>query len=152
MVLKLSRLPPTIALRLFMLIGMFLLSQARCRSRPEHLSGHHPEGLVNEDFIREQTDLAMLVRKDSARFYVKVICRKMAPKMPSISLTLRVNRIEAPPTLELARVVPALEGTFEVTLKDGGVVEVEPAIVRLRRHLESYKPERQQLPVPSTRI
>ena len=37
---------------------------------------------------------------------------------------------------------PALEGKFEVTLKDGSRVEVEPVFARLRRRLEDYTPER----------
>ncbi|MCB1695877.1 MAG: molybdopterin-dependent oxidoreductase [Halioglobus sp.] len=101
------------------------------------------EGLVNEDFIREQTDLAMLVRKDSARFLRKSDLQEDGAENAFYFFDTQSQQItEAPPTLELAGVVPALEGTFEVTLKDGGVVEVEPAIVRLRRHLESYKPEK----------
>jgi anaerobic selenocysteine-containing dehydrogenase len=45
-------------------------------------------------------------------------------------------------TLATTGVDPALEGTFQVLLKDFSTVEVEPVFARLRRHLEDYTPEK----------
>lgn len=101
------------------------------------------EGLTNEDFVREQTDLGLLIRKDNARFLRQSDVREGGAENTFYFFDTQDQLIvEAPPTLDLAGVVPALDGSFNVTLKDGRVVEVEPAFVRLRRHLASYEPEK----------
>ncbi|MHB8245589.1 MAG: molybdopterin-dependent oxidoreductase [Acidimicrobiales bacterium] len=105
------------------------------------------EGLEDATFIREQTDLPMLVRTDTHRY-------------------LRETDVEATPGREdqlyhydpehglvkaargnllLDGRAVALSGAYSVTLADGTTVEVEPVMQALRRHLDAnYTPERSQ--------
>jgi DMSO reductase family type II enzyme molybdopterin subunit len=105
------------------------------------------EGLEDRPFIREQTDLPMLMRTDTRRY-------------------LRATDVEGPSGREdqlyhwdpdeglvkadrgnllLGGREVALEGTFQVALADGSTVEVEPVMQALRRHLDAnYTPELQQ--------
>ena len=100
------------------------------------------EGLVNEPFVREQTDLALLVRTDISRFLRQCDVREGGSDEVFHLFDTRSRRIaEAPRTLDLGGLEPALDGTYRATLKDGTEVEVEPAFVRLRRRLEAYTPE-----------
>jgi DMSO reductase family type II enzyme molybdopterin subunit len=104
------------------------------------------EGLVDEDFVRTQTDLSLLVRSDTGRF-------------------LRQSDLEAggrddqffhlveDSSIEGGSVVPAsrgdlrtsahasLDGAATVTLLDGTEVEAHPLMVRLRAHLQDYEPD-----------
>ncbi len=100
-------------------------------------------GLYNKSFVQEQTDLALLVRKDNLRFL----------RGPDISegdrddqffwMDAKSKVLTAAPrgTLAMADVDPALEGTYTVTLKDGSKVEVMPAFERLKERLKDYEPE-----------
>ncbi len=101
-------------------------------------------GLYQKQFIQEQTDLPLLVRKDTGRFL------RASDIMPGEaddqfywwdSLT---NVLTPAPrgTLALIGTDPALEGSFKVTLGDGSEVDVEPVFERLKRHLEAYTPEK----------
>jgi DMSO reductase family type II enzyme molybdopterin subunit len=101
-------------------------------------------GLYQKRFVQEQTDLSLLVRRDNARF-LRGSDVKEGERDDQFYWwdTLTGTLAPAPRgTLALAGVDPALAGTFEVTLKDGTKVEVEPVFARLRRHLETYTPER----------
>ena len=100
--------------------------------------------LYQKQFVQEQTDLPLLVRKDNGRFL-------RGPDVQSGDRedqffwwdTLTGTLSPAPRhTLALTGVDPALEGTFEVTLHDGSTVAVEPVFARLRRHLAEYTPEK----------
>lgn len=101
------------------------------------------EGLYDEGFVKEQTDLALLVRTDTRRF-------------------LRASDVDGGAENQLyfydqrtSRVVPAsratlafdgdqaLEGRFRAKLKDGREVEVRPAFALLRDQLDAeYTPEK----------
>jgi DMSO reductase family type II enzyme molybdopterin subunit len=100
--------------------------------------------LYDKQFVQEQTDLALLVRKDNGRFlrgdevspgerqdqfFWWDTCQNVATPAPRHSLAL-------------AGIDPALEGSYRVLLKDFSTVEVEPVFARLRRQLEDYTPER----------
>jgi DMSO reductase family type II enzyme molybdopterin subunit len=101
------------------------------------------EDLYARDFVREQTDLPLLVREDTGRFlrgsdlaadgdpdelYLHDPGRGIVPA-PRRSLALR----------DLA---PSLEGRFEATLQDGRKVALRPVFAKLREHLAGYAPER----------
>jgi DMSO reductase family type II enzyme molybdopterin subunit len=100
-------------------------------------------GLYDQRFVQEQTDLPLLVRRDSGRFL----------RGSDLSSTDREDQFfwwdtltgaltPAPRgTLSTTGVDPALEGSFEVTLEDGTTVEVEPAFERMKRRLADYAPE-----------
>ncbi len=100
------------------------------------------EGLHDVDFIREQTDLPLLVRKDTGRFLrAEDLEAEGADDEFYIFDTAsgKVLKTEKM-TLELGDRVPALEGEFEVDTRSGPIV-VEPVLARLRRHIARYTPE-----------
>jgi DMSO reductase family type II enzyme molybdopterin subunit len=101
-------------------------------------------GLYQERFVREQTDLPLLVRKDTGRFLRGCEVRE-GDREDQFFWWDRLTGTLAPAprhTLATMGTDPALEGSFEVTLADGSSVAVEPVLARLRRHLEDYTPER----------
>ena len=100
------------------------------------------EGLMDEPFVREQTDLGLLVRTDDGRFLRQ--CDLREGGSDSVFTLFDASRgeiAEAPRTLDLGDLEPALEGSYRATLLDGNAVDVEPVFVRLRRRLEDYSPE-----------
>jgi DMSO reductase family type II enzyme molybdopterin subunit len=100
------------------------------------------EGLVDEAFVREQTDLGLLVRTDDGRFLRQ--CDLMEGGGDSIFYVFDTGTsqiAEAPRTLDLGELEPALEGSYRATLIDGTEVEVRPAFALLRRRLQDYAPE-----------
>jgi DMSO reductase family type II enzyme molybdopterin subunit len=100
--------------------------------------------LYQKQFVQEQTDLPLLVRCDTGRFLRGSDVAEGDREDQFFwwdELTRTVQRAPRH-TLATQGVAPALEGRFEATLKDGSSVEVEPVFARLRRHLESYTPER----------
>ncbi len=104
------------------------------------------EDIAHWDFLREQTDMPLLVRTDNRRFLrqTDVEGRGREDQLyhwhPEKGLSL-ANRENI--ALGGARV--ALEGTFEVRLHDGRTVTVEPVCAILRRKLDAhYTPEAQQ--------
>ncbi|HET6305211.1 MAG TPA: molybdopterin-dependent oxidoreductase [Myxococcota bacterium] len=105
-------------------------------------------GAVDEDYVREQTDLPLLVRDDTGRFlrqsdleeggssevfYVHDLARGAAREAPG-------GRGRRSDSLALGDAVPALAGAFEVATRDG-VVRVRPVMERLRERLRAYTPE-----------
>jgi DMSO reductase family type II enzyme molybdopterin subunit len=105
--------------------------------------------LYDLPFVREQTDLPFLVRKDSRKFlraadmvdggndsvfYVWDAKTHTAVEAPG---SMGSNK----KTLVLGDVVPALEGEWQVTLKNGEKVQVETVFERLKRTLHTHTPE-----------
>lgn len=101
------------------------------------------EGLVDEGFVRTQTDLALLERTDTRRFL-------RASDLPAGGRDDQFFHLD-----EHGRVVeasrgdllpdgytPALSGRATVTLADGAEVDVRPVMARLAEHLDAYRPER----------
>lgn len=101
------------------------------------------EDLYDKRFVQEQTDMPLLVRKDTGRFL----------RGPDIAFGEKDDQfywfdtksrmvVQAPRgTLSLGGLSPALEGTFKVRLTDGTEVEVQPVFQRLRERLKDYEPE-----------
>jgi DMSO reductase family type II enzyme molybdopterin subunit len=101
-------------------------------------------GLYDKKFVQEQTDLPLLVRRDTGKF-LRASDVAEGDKEDQFYWwdTLTGTLTPAPrATLATTGAHPALEGCFEAMLKDGSMVEVEPVFERLRRHLEEYDPER----------
>jgi steroid C-25 hydroxylase alpha subunit len=102
------------------------------------------EGLQNDGFLREQTDLPFLVRDDTKRFL-----RESDLKNGGSDETLYVydeaaKRVTTPPmrSLELGKVRPALGGTYEVETLSGKV-RVRPVFAALRERLDrDWTPEK----------
>jgi len=101
------------------------------------------EGLIDREFVREQTDLPMLVREDTRRFL-----RESDLSSGGDDDTLYVHDpdrgvVPAPRrSLALDGLAPSLEGRFEVALADGKKVWVRPVFSLLREQLAGYDPER----------
>jgi DMSO reductase family type II enzyme molybdopterin subunit len=106
-------------------------------------------GAVDEDYVREQTDLAFLVREDTGRFlresdlaaggsdeifYVFDEATQRVAKAPG-------SRGRWSDSLALGRVRPALAGRFEVASHEGHRLAVRPVLERLRERLAGYTPE-----------
>jgi DMSO reductase family type II enzyme molybdopterin subunit len=100
--------------------------------------------LYNKQFVQEQTDLPLLVRTDNGRFLRGSDVADGDREDQFFWWDTLTGVLTPAPrgTLATTGVDPALEGKFEVTLKDGSKVVVEPVFERLRRRLEEYTPER----------
>lgn len=102
------------------------------------------EKLYHADFIREQTDLPVLVRMDTGRFLSEADIEgpgKRDNQFYHFDTATRALHKSARGTLKLDY-VPALEGTYEVTLHNGQPLKVQPVFDRLKVHLQEYTPEK----------
>jgi DMSO reductase family type II enzyme molybdopterin subunit len=101
-------------------------------------------GLYQKQFVQEQTDLPLLVRKDTGRFLRGNEVNEMDRDDQFFWWDTLTNVLTAAPrgTLATTGVEPALGGSFKATLADGSEVELEPVFERLKRHLENYTPEK----------
>lgn len=110
------------------------------------------EGLYQEAYVKEQTDLPLLVREDTERFLRQQDLQDEGSDAIFYFWDRKTGGlVEAPgsmghpvASLRLDGIDPALEGTYEVTLKDGAKVRVRPVWEKLKAHLEQYTPERVQ--------
>ncbi|MBW1686323.1 MAG: molybdopterin-dependent oxidoreductase, partial [Deltaproteobacteria bacterium] len=101
-------------------------------------------GLYQKRFVQEQTDMALLVRKDDGRFLRGCDVAEGGMEDQFYWWNTLTNVLTPAPrgTLALGGVDPALEGSFAAILKDGSEVQVEPVFAKLCRHLEDYTPEK----------
>jgi DMSO reductase family type II enzyme molybdopterin subunit len=108
------------------------------------------EGLHQERYLQEQTDLPFLVREDTRRF-LRQSDLVEGGKEDVFYLWDRASGglREAPGTagqeeasIALGDLEPALEGRFEAELADGQRVAVRPVFALLRERLRDYTPER----------
>ena len=102
------------------------------------------EGLVNEVFVKEQTDLPLLVRDDNQRFLVETDLREDGHPEQFFWLDATTGAIAPAPrdTLALGAVDPALSGSVAVKLKDGSTVTARPVYERAIARLADYTPEK----------
>jgi DMSO reductase family type II enzyme molybdopterin subunit len=102
------------------------------------------EGLYNPEFIKEQTDLPLLVRVDNRRFLRGSDMESDGGDDQFYHYDAKSGQVVKAPreTLRLGDVDPALEGSFSATLKDGKVVEVVPVFELLKERLQDYEPEK----------
>jgi DMSO reductase family type II enzyme molybdopterin subunit len=100
------------------------------------------EGLHDEAFIREQTDLPLLVRRDTQLFLRQSDLEDGGDEEIFYVFDRASGGIREVDqgTLALGDVDPALEGEFEVATRDGTAV-VTPVFERLREQLAAYTPE-----------
>ena len=100
------------------------------------------EDLMDAAFVREQTDLPLLVRRDTGRFLRQQdLTAGGRDDIFCMFDETTQSIVEAPRTLALGEIRPALHGGFKATLADGGIVDVTPAFVRLEERLRDYAPE-----------
>ncbi|MCL6646008.1 MAG: molybdopterin-dependent oxidoreductase [Dehalococcoidia bacterium] len=102
------------------------------------------QGAVNEAFVKEQTDLPLLVRSDTGRFLRQPDVEGEGREDQLYVWDREAGRLAKAPrkTLKLGKIDPALEGAYRVRLYGGSEVEVRPAFALLRDLLEDYTPER----------
>jgi DMSO reductase family type II enzyme molybdopterin subunit len=102
------------------------------------------EGLYDAAFVREQTDLPLLVREDTGRFLRESNVKRRGRDDVFYLYDLRTKTIIKAPrtTLRLGKVLPALEGEYEVDTREGKV-RVKPVFQILREKLDAeYAPDR----------
>jgi DMSO reductase family type II enzyme molybdopterin subunit len=100
------------------------------------------EGIYDPRFVAEQTDLPLLVRKDTRRFLRSRDLRK-AGQDDRFWIHDRVSgdiREVSQTSLALEGIDPALEGEYRVATRDGEV-SVVPVFELLRERLAAYSPE-----------
>lgn len=105
-------------------------------------------GVLDEAYLREQTDLPFLVREDDGRFLRESDRKKKGRDDTFYVYDLASSRIvEAPGTagqrsdsIALGALRPALAGRYEVRTLRGNVT-VRPVLERLRERLAPYTPE-----------
>ncbi len=109
------------------------------------------ERLFTPGFVKEQTDLPLLVREDTGHFLRQADVQKGGADNVFYVWDAATNRpVEAPgseglgrgTTLALGQLDPALEGRFDVTLVDGRKFAVRPVFERLKERLKDYTPEK----------
>jgi DMSO reductase family type II enzyme molybdopterin subunit len=102
------------------------------------------EGIYDATFVREQTDLPLLVRMDNLRYLRADDLEDGGSEEQFFWYDEAAEKIVPAPrdTLAAGDVVPALEGAFPVTTKGGEKIVVTPVFSLLRSHLEDYTPER----------
>jgi len=105
------------------------------------------------DYVREQTDLPLLLRTDNGRFLRQSDLEKGGADDVFLVWDDHAEKIVPAPgsqglgkgSLSLGALRPALEGRHRVRLRDGTEVEVEPVLEAMRRYLDAeYTPEKTQ--------
>jgi DMSO reductase family type II enzyme molybdopterin subunit len=101
------------------------------------------EDLYKKRFVQEQTDLPLLVRKDTGHFLRgnEVMVGEREDQFFWYDVKTHQVSPASRGTLSLGDTDPALEGTFKARLADGSEVEVQPAFQRLKERLKEYEPE-----------
>ena len=108
------------------------------------------ENLHDEEYIREQTDLPILVRDDTSRYLRGSDIEKGGKEDLLYFWDAALDRLAEVPgcqgegskSLALGALSPALSGRYSVELADGSTVQVRPLLEHLREHLDAnYTPE-----------
>ncbi len=100
------------------------------------------KGLHKADFVREQTDLPLLVRSDNRKFLTQKDVQRGGRDNVFYFFDERTKKVVEAPfrTLDLGGVQPALAGEYEVGTLNGKV-RVRPAFELLKEHLKAYTPQ-----------
>ncbi|MGE0811133.1 MAG: molybdopterin-dependent oxidoreductase [Immundisolibacter sp.] len=103
------------------------------------------ENLIDRPFIKEQTDLPLLVRTDSSKFLRETDVTGAGREDQLYVYDSKAGAIAKAPrgTLKFSG-DPALEGRFEVKLHDGTTVTVIPVFESLKKVLAEHTPEKAQ--------
>lgn len=100
------------------------------------------EGMVDEDFVRSQTDLPLLVRTDTRRLLREADLQPGGRDTRFYVWDPESGKARQVADDRLGYDFPvALSGRHEVTLEDGTDVEVAPAFELLAERLDAYTPE-----------
>lgn len=95
--------------------------------------------LYDECLLREQTDLPLLVRKDTHQFLRESDIKKNGSQEQLFYWDLSTNSIQpcSMSTLAVGDFLPALEGQFKVKTLSG-MIDVEPVFERLKDHVRPF--------------
>lgn len=101
------------------------------------------EGKINEAFVKEQTDLPLLVREDTRRYLRQTDVEGKGRDDQLYVWDVNSDGIAKAPlaTLALDGIDPALRGRYQVALADGSTVSVRPAFEFLVDLLQRYDVE-----------
>lgn len=101
------------------------------------------EDRINRAFVKEQTDLPLLVRSDTRRFLKQADVQAGGREDHHMLWDAASDSLRAAPfrTLALEALDPALDVRRNVTLQDGAQVEVRSVFSLLRERLADYTPE-----------
>ena len=109
------------------------------------------EDLHDEAYVREQTDLPILVRDDTGRYLRASDLEEGGKRGPALLLgrggrtgwrRCPAARASGAKSHRLGELEPALSGRHAVKLADGSTVQVRPLLEHLREHLDAhYTPE-----------
>lgn len=101
------------------------------------------EDKVNKAFVKEQTDLPLLVRSDTRMFLKQSDVQADGRENHFMLWDAKTDSLQTAPfrTLALDGLDPALDVKRKVTLKDGSSVEVRSVFSLLRDRLADYTPE-----------
>ncbi|MCC6642156.1 MAG: molybdopterin-dependent oxidoreductase [Deltaproteobacteria bacterium] len=100
------------------------------------------EKLYDAAFLREQTDLPLLVREDTRRYLRSSDLREGGSEEELYLHDPKRGIVPVPKKeLRLGDLEPSLEGRFEVGLADGRKVAVRPVFELLRERVAAYAPE-----------
>jgi len=108
------------------------------------------EKLYDDAYVREQTDLPILVREDTGRFLRGADVERGGKddvlyywdEASGKPVVVPGCQGDGGRSLALGALRPALEGRFETKLADGKTVSVRPVFERLKEHLAGYTPEK----------
>lgn len=95
---------------------------------------------IDVDFLREQTDMPLLVRKDTGDFLNEAHMVKEGRDHRYYVVDSQTDQLTLAPfdSLALNGLQPALDTKREVTLLDGSTVEVETVFAQLKVSLQEY--------------
>jgi DMSO reductase family type II enzyme molybdopterin subunit len=100
------------------------------------------EGLIDRDFVASQTDLSLLVRKDTGEFLRASHLEENGRNDRFFQLHPEQGVVPADAASLTLKFKPLLEGALEMHTLDGDQVPVEPLFARVKRMLDSqYTPE-----------
>jgi dimethylsulfide dehydrogenase subunit alpha/complex iron-sulfur molybdoenzyme family reductase subunit alpha len=107
------------------------------------------EKLYQEAFVREQTDLPFLVRRDTGKLLREIDLReKGSPEVFYLwdqktgrAVEAQGSRGSKRDTLRLGEIVPALEGSWEIRGKDGVAIPVTTVFELVRAEAARFPPE-----------
>ena len=100
-------------------------------------------GWIDEEFIKEQTDAPVLVRKDNQRFLREEDLRAGGDPEQFYAINKATRGHEALPKGSLAMPFDyVLDGSLKVKLKDGQQVEVTTVFSLLKKRFSEYTPEK----------
>jgi DMSO reductase family type II enzyme molybdopterin subunit len=99
--------------------------------------------LYHKAFIREQTDLPLLIRSDTKKFLRESDLKSGGRKDVFYFFDLNSQGIKPAPktSLQLGDILPALEGSWEIDTL-AGKVQVRPVFDLLKQQLVDYTPEK----------